>query len=242
MITFHNAQYPLSKYLTVTIPDLQLHDFSLVVLLGQNGSGKSAVARALSGELELSAGEAPQNIRTELVSFEKQQALFEADYEFRNSDILTAEEEQGILVKQLFSEADLKTLNEAIIAFGIAHLLERPIRTLSGGEGRKVLLVKALSAMPDLLVLDTPFDALDVESRKSLLEVIEYIHRNYKVPIVLIVNRPDEIPEEIEALGLISHLTITQLGPRKEIEATPEAQALLFCNALPNLGLPPTPQ
>lgn len=242
MITFHNAQYPLSKYLTVTIPDLQLHDFSLVVLLGQNGSGKSAVARALSGELELSAGEAPQNIRTELVSFEKQQALFEADYEFRNSDILTAEEEQGILVKQLFSEADLKTLNEAIIAFGIAHLLERPIRTLSGGEGRKVLLVKALSAMPDLLVLDTPFDALDVESRKSLLEVIEYIHRNYKVPIVLIVNRPDEIPEEIEALGLISHLTITQLGPRKEIEATPEAQALLFCTALPNVELPPTPQ
>lgn len=242
MITFHNAQYPLSKYLTVSIPDLRLQDHSLVVLLGQNGSGKSAIARALSGEIALGSGEAPQNLHVELVSFEKQQALFEADYEMRNSDALTAEEEQGILVKQLFSDSDLKALNEAIVAFGIARLLDRPIRTLSGGEGRKVLLVKALSSIPDLLVLDTPFDALDVESRQSLLEVIDYIHRNYTVPIVLIVNRPDEIPEEIEALGLISHLSITKLGPRAEMEADPEAQALLFCTSLPNVELPPTPQ
>ena len=62
MITFHNAQYPLSKYLTVSIPDLRLHDHSLVVLLGQNGSGKSAIARALSGEIALGSGEAPQNL------------------------------------------------------------------------------------------------------------------------------------------------------------------------------------
>lgn len=242
MITFHNAQYPLSKYLTVSIPDLRLHDHSLVVLLGQNGSGKSAIARALSGEIALGSGEAPQNLHVELVSFEKQQALFEADYDLRNSDALTAEEEQGILVKQLFSDSDLKALNEAIVAFGIARLLDRPIRTLSGGEGRKVLLVKALSSIPDLLVLDTPFDALDVESRQSLLEVIDYIHRNYTVPIVLIVNRPDEIPEGIEALGLISHLSITKLGPRAEMETDPEAQALLFCTSLPNVELPPTPQ
>ena len=152
MITFHNAQYPLSKYLTVSIPDLRLR----------------AIARALSGEIALGSGEAPQNLRVELVSFEKQQALFEADYEMRNSDALTAEEEQGILVKQLFSDSDLKALNEAIVAFGIARLLDRPIRTLSGGEGRKVLLVKALSSIPDLLVLDTPFDALDVESRQPV--------------------------------------------------------------------------
>lgn len=242
MITFRNAHFPLNRHLTVKIPDLTLDDYSLVVLLGQNGSGKSAVARALSGEFKCTQGIAPQNLKVELVSFEKQQELFEADFEFRNSDALLADEEQGILVKQLFSDSDLKTLNEAIVAFGIATLLERPIRTLSGGEGRKVLLVKALSAMPDLLVLDTPFDALDVQSRQSLLEIIAYIHKNYRVPVVLIVNRPDEIPEDITALGLISHLAITKIGPRAEIEQDPEAQALLFCTALPNVELPPTPQ
>lgn len=242
MLTFHNAQYPLSKYLTVTIPELHLQEHSLVVLLGQNGSGKSAIARALSGELDLGSGEAPQGIHAELVSFEKQQALFAADYELRNSDALMPGEELGILVKQLFESSELKLLNEAMAAFGVIPLLERPIRTLSGGEGRKVLLVKALSTHPDLLVLDTPFDALDQGSRRSLLEVISYIHQNYKVPIVLIVNRPDEIPDECETLGLISHLSITKLGPRTEITNDPETQALLFCAALPNIELPPTPR
>ena len=56
MITFHNAQYPLSKYLTVSIPDLRLQDHSLVVLLGQNGSGKNAIARVLCGEIALGSG------------------------------------------------------------------------------------------------------------------------------------------------------------------------------------------
>lgn len=242
MLAFAQAHFKLSKNLEVFIPQLQLHDHSLVVLIGQNGSGKSAVARALAGELELTSGQAPQNIHTELVSFEKQQKLFEDDYNFRNSDTLSAEEEQGILVKSLFSDHDLKSLNEAIIAFGIAPLLDRPIRTLSGGEGRKVLLVKALGSKPDLLVLDTPFDALDVKSRQSLLEVIDYVHRNYEVPIVLIVNRPDEIPADIEALGIISKLSITKLGPRQEIEQDDETKALLFCAALPEVELPATPQ
>lgn len=241
MLTFAQAHFKLSKTLEVSVPELQLHEHSLVVLIGQNGSGKSAVARALAGELPLISGEAPQNINAQLVSFEKQQKLFQDDYDMRNSDALTQEEEEGIRVKNLFTDSDLKSLNEAIVAFGIAPLLERPIRTLSGGEGRKVLLVKALSSKPDLLVLDTPFDALDVQSRKSLLEIIEYVHTNYEVPIVLIVNRPDEIPAQIDALGLISKLSITKLGPRAEIEKDDEAKALLFCASLPTVDLPPTP-
>lgn len=242
MLCFDQAHFKVSKTLEVVIPKLQLHGHSLVVLIGQNGSGKSVIARALAGELPLTAGTCPEHLHAELVSFEKQQKLFEDDYNFRNSDTLSQEEEQGILVKSLFSDSDLKSLNEAIIAFGIAPLLERPIRTLSGGEGRKVLLVKALSSKPDLLVLDTPFDALDVKSRQSLLEVIDYIHRNYEVPIVLIVNRPDEIPSEIEALGVISKLSITKLGTRAELEKDDETRALLFCAALPEVELPPTPQ
>lgn len=242
MLNFDQAKFKLSKTLEVYVPQLQLQEHSLVVLIGQNGSGKSAIARAIAGELELISGLAPENINAQLVSFEKQQQLFEDDYNFRNSDTLTQEEEQGILVKSLFSEADLKSLNEAIIAFGIAPLLDRPLRTLSGGEGRKVLLVKALSAKPDLLVFDTPFDALDVQSRKSLMEIIEYVHVNYTVPIVLIVNRPDEIPEKIEALGIISKLSITTIGSKEQIEKDDEARALLFCASLPEIELPPTPQ
>lgn len=241
MLTYSEAKYRLSDKLQVEIPSLTLKPHDLIVLIGQNGSGKSAVARALSNDLPLISGSAPQGIKAELVSFEKQQKLFEDDYNLRNTDSATPKEELGITGRDLLIDTDLKSVNEAIIAFGVAGLLDRPIRTLSGGEGRKILLVKALGSKPDLLVFDTPFDALDIPTRASLLEVFAYIHKNYAVPIVLIVNRPDEIPQELTALGIISNLSIAKLDTREVIEQDEEAKALLFCGTLPAVELPRPP-
>ena len=196
MLTFSNAKFRLSDELTVSIDNLQLNDHDLIVLLGHNGSGKTALARALAGELPLTSGEVKSEeggvkseggevkseggefgasntlgYRAQLVSFEGQQELFEADYNMRNSDSTTAKEEQGLLGQDLLEGLDPKSVHEAVVALNLAALLNRPIRTLSGGEGRKLLLARALGAKPDLLIFDCPFDALDVESRKQLLEI-----------------------------------------------------------------------
>ena len=257
MLTFSNAKFRLSDELTVSIDALQLNDHDLIVLLGHNGSGKTALARALAGELPLTSGEvklegaqaaesgaAETNAlgyRAQLVSFEGQQELFEADYNMRNSDATTAKEEQGMLAQDLLEGLDPKSVHEAVVALNLAPLLNRPIRTLSGGEGRKILLARALGAKPDLLIFDCPFDALDVESRKQLLEIIGYIHKFYREPIVLIVNRPDEIPAELTSLGLISDLSLAKLDTRDALLQDPEAKALLYCGTLPPVALPEPP-
>ncbi len=241
MLKFAGAAFRLSDKLQVKIPDLTLNPHDLIVLIGQNGSGKTAVARALAGELPLIAGTAPQGIHAELMSMEKQQQLFEDDFKMRNTDTATAKEELGITGRDLLAGGDLKSINEAITAFGVATLLDRPIRTLSGGEGRKILIVRALGSKPDLLVFDTPFDALDVPTRASLLEVIAYVHKFYPVPVVLIVNRADEIPQELSALGIISELAITKIDSREVIEQDEEARSLLFCRSLPPVELPAPP-
>ncbi len=241
MITFDQAVFRLSDKLQVTIPSLQLRPHDLIVLIGQNGSGKSVVARAVAGELPLISGSAPQHVHAELVSFEKQQQLFEADYDMRNTDNGTAKDEIGITAADLLTGMDPKSVSEAIAALHAGLLIQRPIRTLSGGEGRRILLIKALGAKPDLLVFDTPFDALDVQTRADLLEIISYVHKNYALPIVLIVNRPDEIPADLTALGIISDLSITKLDSREIIEQDEEARALLYCGALPQVELPKAP-
>ena len=76
---------------------------------------------------------------------------------------------------------------------------ERGYRLLSTGEGRKVLLLRALLREPKLLVLDEPFDGLDAAARAELAHVIEQVATS--VPVVVVsATRPDLLPFEFTAL------------------------------------------
>ncbi len=60
--------------------------------------------------------------------------------------------------------------------FGISALLDRRFKYLSTGETRKTLLCQALMTDPQLLILDEPFDGLDVNSRQQLAALLADLH------------------------------------------------------------------
>lgn len=105
-----------------------------------------------------------------------------------------------------------------VVRFGLYPLLGRDISTLSTGEIRKVLLVRALSTRPKLLLLDNAFDGLDVPSRESLSDLVSKMLRGFRTDIlvqgvdarnaartqvVMSTHRSEEIVDEI---GTISWL------------------------------------
>ncbi len=240
-LLWQDATFKINDRLSVSLGTLSLKKDDLIVLIGGNGSGKTSVAKALAGGLPLLRGSAPDNLHPELVSFEKQIELFEADYDMRNSDATTAKEEIGITARDLLEDANPEILPKVIEGMRLEKLLDQPIRLLSGGEGRKVLLAKALCHNPNLIIFDTPFDALDVETRKALKGLIDIIHSQYHTPTVLIVNRPDEIPETITGMGIIQDCAIAKLASREMIEQDPDARVLLGYASMPDISLPPTP-
>ncbi|STI18962.1 putative molybdenum transport ATP-binding protein (photorepair protein PhrA) [Escherichia coli] len=63
-------------------------------------------------------------------------------------------------------------------AVRITALLDRRFKYLSTGETRKTLLCQALMSEPDLLILDEPFDGLDVASRQQLAERLASLHQS----------------------------------------------------------------
>ena len=75
------------------------------------------------------------------------------------------------------------------IAFlGIAHLLDRWPKTLSGGEARRVSIGRALLSAPEFLLLDEPLSSLDRARREEILTAIEHVRDVLRLPILMVTH------------------------------------------------------
>ncbi|SUX86592.1 putative molybdenum transport ATP-binding protein ModF [Citrobacter koseri] len=69
---------------------------------------------------------------------------------------------------------------------------------------------------PDLLILDEPFDGLDVASRQQLANLLATLHQS-GYTLVLVLNRFDEIPEFVQYAGVLADCTLTETGEKADL-------------------------
>ncbi|WP_163368685.1 ATP-binding cassette domain-containing protein, partial [Escherichia coli] len=90
------------------------------------------------------------------------------EWQRNNTDLLSpGEEDTGRTTAEIIQDEvkDPARCQRLAEQFGITPLLNRRFKYLSTGETRKTLLCQALMSEPELLILDEPFDGLDVQSR-----------------------------------------------------------------------------
>ncbi|MDH4021312.1 MAG: ATP-binding cassette domain-containing protein, partial [Xanthomonadales bacterium] len=132
-------------------------------IMGASGSGKSALAAALTGAGEISSGTLDGIVANAgVVSLESQAELIERERLRDDSDI-TDKVNPGTPVRNMLDEVckDPELLEQLITLFRLDSLLDRGFRKLSSGETRKVLFTRALISQPDMLIVDGPFEGLD---------------------------------------------------------------------------------
>ncbi len=189
------------------------------VVLGPNGSGKSSLVRALAGLAPTSAG----SVRVDLpggrdaigyISFELQEGLV------RREDDLSLFDGQGpaggLSARELLYDGDSPDAARLAAFFEVEGILDRPVRVLSTGEMRRVLVARALARRPLLLILDEPFDGLDSASRARLRQELAALARS-GVQMVLVTHRADEILAEVTHAVLVREGRVEALGARGEI-------------------------
>lgn len=234
--TFH-----LSSTRILTLNDLAIQTGESWAFVGANGSGKSSLARALSGELPVAKGKfETQFSRPARLSLEQLQKLVSDEWQRNNTDMLSPDEDDtGRTTGQIIQAeiANPERCKQLAALFGITSLLERRFKYLSTGETRKTLLCQALMAQPDLLILDEPFDGLDVASRANLAQVLAGLHQQ-SYTVVLVLNRFDDIPEFIDKVGVLAECTLTHVGPREEILAETVVAQLAHSESLQGMALP----
>jgi molybdate transport system ATP-binding protein len=206
-VVFEDCSFRLNDTFSLRRINWKLLSSEHWVILGLNGSGKSALASTLEGDVELVSGNIqglPASV--EMLSFEKQSALIEYEREKSGdatlvSEIISSSNVDGAILDEDY----LKVL---IDSFHLSNLLTNTFRSLSTGESRKVLIIQALVRRPDIIILDEPFDGLDTVSSLTLKSMLDKICHSTR--IVLVLNRIDELPGFINRALVLDSGAITQ--------------------------------
>ncbi len=190
-------------------------------VVGGNGSGKSSLAMALTRDGSFRDAQRVSSLEKVLcVSFEDELSLLEREIYEDDSEFLDRVD-QGRTTRELVTELmDDSVDMEAIISMmQLERFIDTGFRILSTGERRRMMIARALAQAPDMLVLDEPFDGLDVDFTRHLDELIAGL--SGKMPVVLIVNRLSQLGGQITHLAGLSQGELIIAGSRDEVEKSP---------------------
>ncbi|MCH6257810.1 ATP-binding cassette domain-containing protein [Puniceicoccaceae bacterium K14] len=203
-----------------------------------NGTVAAFVAKeAVPDEGELSG----LPLKSSIVSLKKQQALYEKELENDDSDF-TDRINYGSTGEELLArtKARQSRINEIVLLLSIENLLSQHFRLYSSGESRKIMLAIAFLEAPDLLILNDPFEGLDVESRSSLQSACVKLARSGQ-RLLTLVSKPSDIPQWSTHLGVFTHGALIKQGPMPELMSDQSVRQLLHINKQKCERLPAPP-
>lgn len=170
---------------------LDLYTGELIVLLGASGSGKSTLLNILGGLDTPTTGEvifADRNLTQAsdrlLTDFRRECVGFV--FQFYNLIPSLTARENVALVTEIASHP--MRPREALALVGLDHRLDRFPAQLSGGEQQRVAIARAIAKRPQVLLCDEPTGALDFQTGKLVLQVLQRVNQELGTTIAVITH------------------------------------------------------
>lgn len=187
------------------------------VLFGLNGSGKTTLLNIITGYLWPTTGKVTvlgkvfgtyplYELRKKIgfVSSAIDKRL--PDYDYAENIVLSGKY-ASIGLYENPGDADIDYALTLMERFHCSKLIHRTFETLSQGEKQKVMIMRALMAKPELLILDEPCIGLDVLAREQVLELINALGNDLETPTLLYVTHHIE-----EIMPVFSHALLLRNG------------------------------
>lgn len=189
--------------------NLEVEEGKLLAYIGTNGAGKSTTMKMLTGLLKPTSGE------IELAADLKIGMVFQEsvlDEELTVLDNLKSRQ-------ALYRKQDKAWLEKLIQLTGLDAFLNQTYGTLSGGQCRRVDIVRALLNKPNLLFLDEPTTGLDIQTRRAIWEILHRLQREENLTIFLTTHYLEEA-ENADMAYIIDHGKVLAKGSAKELKET----------------------
>jgi iron complex transport system ATP-binding protein len=188
-------------------------------LLGPNGSGKSTLLKCIAqllvsptGRVMLDTenlGQLPAKKIAKLLGFVPQSLV--SAFPFTVADIVVMGRASRIGMTASPSRTDQHHAASAMEKLGIAHLAQRPCSRLSGGEWQMVLIARALTQSPRVLLLDEPTSHLDLGNQIKILEVVDSLSKE-GMTIIMASHFPDHAFLSAHKVGILKNRSLKGVG------------------------------
>jgi len=173
LVELHKAGFKQNNKWLVEDVTLKVEKGKIVTLIGPNGSGKSTTAKIALGIYKNIEGTVEKY--TNKIGYVPQKISIDWTLPLRVYDFM-------LLTEDISDEA----IDEALALTGVTHLKDKNLGNLSGGEFQRVLIARAISKKPELLVLDEPVQGVDYTGEIALYELIKKISDTLNCGILLI--------------------------------------------------------
>jgi molybdate transport system ATP-binding protein len=209
----------------LSIDLLEMHPGECWAVLARNGSGKQMLTGVITGDTRLKKGTVSHDFHhIGVLSFETQQALYERELKLDDSDFMDRLD-PGTTVREMLGIED--QIPATLAFLNLDRILDRGYRLLSSGESRKALLAQVLLEAPDYLILDEPYDSLDVQTRTELQAFFASLAAAGNIQMLFLFNKADELSDWHTHVAIIEQGMLIARGEKDSVMADPAIASLL---------------
>ena len=213
--------------------NLSLRTSQKLGIVGESGSGKSTLAKVILRLIEPTAGQISllgQDITTlsqpKLKSIrENVQIIFQDPYSSLNPRMRIGQiiaEPLQIHTRKKSEQIRIETINMMASVGLTGDYFNRFPHQLSGGQRQRVGIARALILKPKIIVADEPVSALDVSVQAQLLNLLEDLHKEYNLTLVLISHDISVVQHLCDTIAVMYLGQIVEFGETDDLIQTPQ--------------------
>lgn len=191
--------------------DLETGDY--MVIVGENGSGKSTFIKGLLGLMKPSRGTIDYlGLKQSEIGYLPQQTVVQKDFPASVMEVALSGCLNRCGLMPFYSRAAKQRALNNLERLGVGELRRKSYRELSGGQQQRVLLARAMCATEKLLLLDEPVNGLDPIMTAELYALIKILNEEQGVTVIMVSH---DIHSAVTYGGKILHLAEAPLffGP-----------------------------
>jgi len=195
-----------------TTPDIQ--GGVLTALVGANAAGKSTLFRRIAGQLRGTGAVRLTGATKDDLRYMPQDTAMTAALTVYESIILALKQGAG---GWRLAASELAAVDDVLHRFGIAHLAERQLPELSGGQRQSVSIAQTLVTRPKIVLMDEPTSALDLYRQYEVLEALRSYAAETGAVMILALHDLNQVMRACGTVIALGEGRILASGPALEV-------------------------